>query len=521
MDTSELESLIPDNIQDGEQRAEMEERIYIIMQIKDKLKTISKLKQNLRNAKLKEIVHDTEIAEINCTKNSLKIKVNELQERLAKANQRFDVASKKKANPYDPVHFEEGIIEKIEQSADDSEKRLNRSRVDAIEYELQHEFSSYQALKDENKKRTEALQAKRLEIQKMKQRQQQRSKIISKMTPRKRDDHTETQIRSPASSVMTPEKRSNLNQKKQSALDKFNQEVDELEKANKEARLKTEKEYYEVMAHLQTLTRESHKNDETFVKMCNLSTQVDKLRLEESEVAQQLAKLTNSRAILTHKLKTMKGKEQYADKVAELDAIKLTIQAKEKDLSLMREKVAQQRAAVEGLQSNVDDYESRRNEIEKQIAELNKHITDSVETIVDYSQYMNSIHLAVFNQPGKEEEEEQVIEEKQNEEEEEEAQLNEEEEEAQLDNESNPNEFMEEENKTESVNEDIQEEDNLPEEENVHELEEENVPEVEEELQENIPIAEEEKMIDGNENVIDGEQQFNDEEENKASKIKL
>ena len=404
-----LEAFTPDFSKEGEEQADMEERIYLISQIKEKERDVAKLKHAYRHAQFQEFAYDGEFAKINCTRDSLMIEAEHFQQKLDKLNKRFDVASKKKSKPYDPVHFEDGLIEQTEKTADELEKRLTRSRVDAIEYDLQHEYSSYQALKNENKQRKYEIQIRRNELQKAKLKQKKRSKIIQQMTPRSKDYNTETNISLNSSTgVGISKTRNTFYQMKQDEIDRLNAETEEIDKQNKESRADVEKDYYETMQKVLDLNTKLLESEENYIQFCNYSSEVDKARLQENDLSMKIKKIEAEKQALIKKVENLPKYKPPQSKVDRLNKIQEETNAKEDKLKAWRDRVAKKKAEVDELQGLVDEALSRHDELNKHINQIISNMESNINDIEYLSNNMSIIRLTAQKEQILEEEEEEI-----------------------------------------------------------------------------------------------------------------
>lgn len=369
------------------------EKLAVLAQIKEAKQSIEKGKQVHRSAQFQETVYDVQFAELLFDKNSLAINIKDMQDRIQKLSKRYDKASKKKANPYDPVHFEEGLIEQIEKTADDAEKRLNRSRVDAIEYALQHEYSSYQALQEENQKRRQSLAERHKILKAAKRKQQERAAIIQKMAEKMKEDTIEKEPSLDNATEVLDNQDDNDERERQDRLDQLNADIDDLEKATKKNREETEAQYDQLIEQVQVLNQNVMEIDEYMVQLATKSNEIDNLRLQEQDLLSRLDKLTKTKEFLSEKVKNTLGREQYSDKELTIGQRKELVDTKEKELRIKRETVLKAKLEVEDLQKTIDEKLANHADNLKAIDELGNQITSKITTVEELSDFLNVLHI--------------------------------------------------------------------------------------------------------------------------------
>ena len=394
----------------------------------DPAATIIRLTHKIRQNKIDESRVMIDNLKVEMERTELEIEEEHLEKRLKQLEERYDVASKKKATPYDPVHFTEGIIQQQEKAADDLERHLARSRVDALEYALQHEYSSYNALKRENKKRNQDLRRwkKALEMRRKKQEliSRQVKKMEDKLSPAKTKDkgageekpktlaasrseeNCESRVsfvypegegprtpvhhlRSPTSKIMARRRLETMIQERQDAYNEQVSLIQQMAEANEEARRPIQKLYKEKLEQLEKLTKRSDAMDKQFVKINTINDRIGHLMVMHKEMSEKLVKLKKDRLGINRQVDESKGKQQFAEMSAALEAKEREYQAYEDIVKAKKEQYDLKRGDFDELRAQYDQRKQAMKDLDQKAQEMNSQVEQAMKEVIHITRQLN------------------------------------------------------------------------------------------------------------------------------------
>lgn len=422
---SELQSMTSDAAPAAEKKEDGAESGADDEDDTDPVRTIARLTHKIRQNKIEGSRVMIDNLKVEMERTELELEEEHLDKRLKQLEERYDVASKKKATPYDPVHFTEGIIKQKEKAADDLERHLAKSRVDALEYALQHEISSYNALKRENKRRSQDFRRwkKALELRAKKQEliSKQVKKMEDKLSPAKKDKGEEKpktlaasrseencesrvsfvypegegprtpvhHLRSPTSKIMARRRLETMIQERQDAYNEQVSLIQQMAEANEEARRPIQKLYKEKLEQLEKLTKKSDAMDKQFVKINTINDRIGHLMVMHKEMSEKLVKLKKERLGINRQVDESKGKQLFAEMSAALEAKEREYQAYEDIVKAKKEKYDVKKGDFDELRAQYDQRKQAMKDLDQKAQETNNQVEQAIKEVIHITRQLN------------------------------------------------------------------------------------------------------------------------------------
>lgn len=390
----------------------------------DPIKQIARLKERIRENKVTESRALVEQLKVDREKTELEIEEEHMTKRMKQLDERYELAAKKKANPYNPVHFKEGIIQQLEASVDDLERHLARSRVDALEYALQHEVSSYNALKRENKRRAQEYKRwrKALELRAKKQVliSKQVKKMEEKLSPSKKDKQDKAtplsqsqndevgesrvsfvypegeaprtpvhHLNSPTSKIMARRRLQTMIQERQDAYNEQVTAIQQMAEANTESRRPIQKAYKERLEQLEKLMKKSDALDKQFVKINTMNDRIGNLMVMHKELTDKLQKLKTERLGISRQIDESKGKELFAEMLAALETKEREYAAYEEAVKAKKEVYDAKKQEFDTLRAEYEEKKQAKLALERKAQETNEQVEEAMKDIVHITRQLN------------------------------------------------------------------------------------------------------------------------------------
>jgi chromosome segregation ATPase len=412
----------------------------IISQIHEPEVLISHRTQARRRAQLEASKLAVQLTDLDRELAELELSQGDLEARIAKASEKWEANQRKKAVPIDSVHFQEGIIEELERATDECERRLTRSRVDAIEYDLQTEFSQYQTLRRDNQQRSENIEKSKRELAARKDKQLKLERQIQSMRQRLAEtritpvkDQTDSPIvgqspmatksqlksaptpcneRTPSKSpragarsedCSTPARIRQLREERIKQLQEqefgLSEEVAKLESLHDQH----EAERSNVQANLQEkfdlfrdLTEKVEEINRARIQRSNAIDRLGALRVQETELAAKVAKLSGAKSSKHDRVRGMKSREQLDEMSRSLDERRTCQVARADALKERKLSLEKRRKEVDGLATAIENTRESAQTIDHQVDEMSAKLDSTVSEIGRVTRKINMARRAAL-----------------------------------------------------------------------------------------------------------------------------
>jgi hypothetical protein len=370
----------------GDVSLDDEERTYTISRIREEQQTLAIQEQNVRKQTLEEGRLRFEEVKLDHEISNLEFERDELKRRLDRAGKAVEWAIKAKARPYNPVHFQEGLIVELEKSIDVAEHRLTRARVDALQYALQREFSSYSVLKEENARREAVLLERERKVSedtvKEDQIEKQIEKMFLKVSPVKDDTSelagsplkpiTPSPARTPPVITKLRESRAEEERQKEEWLRTKNQELDDLIRTNQEGREEIQRQWEAANAKLRALQKDASAINRQKILLSNVSDRLENAKITEIDSSHKIAILKQARMALMARVKGPHSSDSFQDGIQRL---RKQQEDQEEHAKLLRKRKIENdelQATVAELDRSVKELKDGNAKLEIRIAEASR-----------------------------------------------------------------------------------------------------------------------------------------------------
>lgn len=392
-----------DDFDDQEQTESIEDqetKLYYITQIKALKKEIEKLNSKVRSCQLNQITDEISKTDLHIKKVELQSNLELLQRRLQKANKKFEKATNQKTIPNDPVHYEEGLISNIEKATDAAEKKIARSRVEAIEYGMQKEFSDYQNIKDENRNRRTAMEQQRLKLKKNQIRQIEKS-------PRKAnkngiaDQKTEVSIESIRSLTQSSPRRTHKTKKeeKQHNFEESQQCIENLEIKTSLELKEYVNEYETKMAKLQDLSDQLNRIDLLKVKASNYGDQLDQLKMSSAQIEHQLRTKNRVLENLISTKESLERSSEFQIRSKKIEERQAKLEERTKAMKQRKDIYETELGKVNLIQDTSDNLDRENQRLDEQIQSMDVQMETLVKQVQDVTRQLSMNNILETDTP--------------------------------------------------------------------------------------------------------------------------
>ena len=376
------------------------ESLELFIQISELQRRNAILKTKIYGLESESNLNKSILAFKKIQKRELRLKQTELNTRLKRLEERYEQAAMATATPIDSTYDETEIIQ-TEASTLETEKRFNRSRVQAIEAEAREEYAFLKDLEADNKKRRRANRRRQRKLQKRQQRYERKcqEKEAEENKPQElliEDSYSEitssyeTRLTSVSSRL-----RKSSPERRQKKLDKMNADTDAMEDDLEQVKGDTLEEWREKNERINQLTQQLMEIQKEYLSIHNEEIDRDMLQLRYNDLQAQINHLENESA----KMRQLTSQKEDELSLLQSENEKLVsekqsiIQKNQTHLSERRAVVDNKRIENEYMERQIEDIIERESKLAAQLKQTNDTAEDVVLELQNLSAQINTFRM--------------------------------------------------------------------------------------------------------------------------------
>ena len=376
------------------------ESLELFIQISELLRKNYILKSRIDVLESESNLNKSILASKKIEKRELKLKQTELNTKLKRLEDRYEKATLTTATPIDTT-FDEAEIVQTEASTVETEKRFNRSRVQAIEAEAREEYASLKELEADNKKRRRANRRRTRKLQKRQQRYEKKrqEKEAEENKPQQQlieDSYSEitSSYETRLTSVSSRLRRSSP-ERRQRKLDKMNADTEAMEDDLEQLKADTLEDWREKNERITQLITQLKEIEKEQLSIHNEAIDRDMLLLRFDDLQAQINHLENE----NEKMRKLTSKKEDELSQMQLENAKIVaeknfiIQKNQAHLSERRAEVDNKRIENEYMERQIEDIIERESKLADQLKNTNNLAEDVVLEIQNLSAQINTFRM--------------------------------------------------------------------------------------------------------------------------------
>lgn len=364
----------------NESPVEKEAKQVLKKRIRTLRKSIVASRKIIRTAEYQRAMGMIEKTTLIRANSVLEQQLDSFQERYEKADNNFAKSQETLSNTIPPIDLLEDMVNQLETSNDDSDKRLVRSPLEATQREGYIEREKLRILKEANKIRKNEIKQKQKDL---KERIQSHRAYMEELN--------KPQIEEARSETPSSRSRQDRMQRRQDKIEEEQETVANSEREFEQFKEEVLTSFQEKTDKMKSLIEKSTELDEFLTKLHNAKTKLDELTVQSQEIELKTKVITRTSESDFNTTQSINNDVSNINKGNKLMDRESKIDSKERKLLSRQKAIDSLETKINSLENNLEIVKECELKANKEMTRLQKEIASTMEGIESTSNTLNFI----------------------------------------------------------------------------------------------------------------------------------